>query len=181
MDQTIPAIKHLTQTLGEGDTVTIAELDMTFAVLEVPGHTLDHIAYHCGDKLFCGDTLFSGGCGRLFEGTPQQMHDSLEKLKALDDSTQVYCTHEYTLANLDFAGAVEPDNQALRQYTISCKQKRQYDEPTLPSRIGMEKAINPFLRSTEHGVITAAKSRQEFSTEEPDQVFSVIRRWKDQY
>ncbi|MBR8830115.1 MAG: Hydroxyacylglutathione hydrolase GloB [Chroococcopsis gigantea SAG 12.99] len=125
----------------------------TIEVIFVPGHTRAHIAYYFPPtdtgvgELFCGDTLFSGGCGRLFEGTPAQMLDSLGKLKALPDETRVWCAHEYTLKNLHFALTVEPDNLALEQYYTRAKSDRSLDLPTIPSSIGLEKQINPFLRS----------------------------------
>jgi len=116
------------------------------SVVEVPGHTSGHIAYVIDDALFCGDTLFGAGCGRLFEGTPAQMWQSLNKLAALPAQTKVYCAHEYTLPNLAFARVVDPDNSELDQRVVTDRQKREADEPTIPSTIGMEKATNPFLR-----------------------------------
>jgi hydroxyacylglutathione hydrolase len=130
--------------------------------------------------LFCGDTLFSGGCGRLFEGTPAQMLHSLDKLAALPAATQVCCTHEYTLSNLRFAQAVEPGNQALASYRAECEQKRAQDLPTLPSSIGLELQINPFLRSRELSVMQAAR---QFDAQASDDVtfFAALRQWKNQF
>jgi hydroxyacylglutathione hydrolase len=138
--------------LHAGDRVTV--LGLHFEVLEVPGHTAGHIAYVQRDEvsaplLFCGDTLFSAGCGRLFEGTPAQMHDSLRQLAALPADTQVCCTHEYTLSNLRFAAAVEPANEAIAQHSVRCEQLRAAGQPTLPSTIALERRINPFLRCGE--------------------------------
>src|SRR3990167_4446909 len=139
----------------------VEALGLGFEVLDVPGHTAGHIAYFCpqvdgAPLLFCGDTLFSGGCGRLFEGTPAQMLDSLTRLSALPDDTRVCCTHEYTLSNLKFARAVEPANAALAEYAAHCQQQRALNFPTLPSSIGLEKRINPFLRTRETAVRRAA-------------------------
>src|SRR5690606_21731186 len=140
----------VTHTLREGDSVTLFGHD--FRVLEIPGHTLEHIAYYTesaasagGPVLFCGDTLFAGGCGRMFEGTPTMMHDSLQKLAALPADTQVFCAHEYTLSNLKFARAVMPDHPPLEARLQVEQAKRERDEPTVPSSIGLELETNPFL------------------------------------
>jgi hydroxyacylglutathione hydrolase len=174
----IPAITHR---LAEGDTVELEPLERRLTVLEVPGHTAGHIAYYGDGMLFCGDTLFSAGCGRLFEGTPQQMHASLARLCLLPDETAVYCAHEYTLANLRFALAVEPDNRDTHEYRQRCERRRAEGLPTLPSTIGLEKAINPFLR-THHAAVRAAAERhagRPLSSEV--EVFAVLRRWKDDF
>ena len=166
-----------------GDTVSL--LGCHFQVLDVPGHTAGHIAYFCdvpGDLplLFCGDTLFSGGCGRLFEGTPAQMLASLEQLSALPDATRVCCTHEYTLSNLKFALAVEPDNQQLADYAVRAQTLRAQGLPTLPSSIALERQINPFLRSTQPTIVASTRA---FNAEavERDGVFATLRQWKNQY
>lgn len=159
-------------------------LDHTFQVLEVPGHTLGHLAFYTDSgtrpRLFCGDTLFAAGCGRLFEGTPEQMHASLLSLAQLPDSTQVYAAHEYTLKNLEFALQVEPDNLQLQARLAECMSLREAQQPTLPSVLGLEKQTNPFLRVDQPQVILAA---QEFSQQpdlqEASEVFRVIRQWKD--
>ncbi|MGQ0653951.1 MAG: hydroxyacylglutathione hydrolase, partial [Betaproteobacteria bacterium] len=142
-------IATLTRAVGGGDKVEIAQLGAKFDVLDIPGHTRAHIAYYGGGALFCGDTLFACGCGRVFEGTPEQMLASLSKLAALPDDTLVYCGHEYTLANIDFARAVEPDNKALEARLARDRKLRDAGEPTVPSRLGDEKATNPFLRTAE--------------------------------
>lgn len=169
--------------LGAGDQVDT--LGLRFEVLDVPGHTAGHIAFYCPDMdgnplLFCGDTLFSGGCGRLFEGTPAQMLDSLDRLAALPGNTRVCCTHEYTLSNLKFARAVEPANAALHQYLAQCEAKRAQQLPTLPSSIRLEREINPFLRSRQNTVI---QSVQAFDATARDQtaVFAALREWKNQF
>jgi hydroxyacylglutathione hydrolase len=163
----------------EGDIVEV--LGEHFRVLSVPGHTLDHIAYYSdGERaLFCGDTLFVGGCGRVFEGTPPQMRASLEKLIQLPPNTRVFCAHEYTLANLRFAVQVEPDNQALRETLLICEEKRRQDLPTVPSLIGDELRYNPFLR-WDSGAIRetlAQQARLEEDTE--DGIFTAVREWKN--
>jgi hydroxyacylglutathione hydrolase len=159
-------------------------LGLTFEVLDVPGHTAGHIAFHAADVdgaplLFCGDTLFSAGCGRLFEGTPAQMLDSLNRLAELPDATRVCCTHEYTLANLRFARAVDPGNTALARHALSCEQLRAGNLPTLPSSIGLEKQINPFLRSREPAVMQAALGHDPATTTEAVSVFTTLREWKN--
>lgn len=166
-------------TVREGDRVSCAGCE--FEVIEVPGHTLDHIAYHCAEEqvLFCGDTLFAGGCGRLFEGTADQMHRSLGKLATLPERTRVFCAHEYTLANLDFAIRVEPDNAALAERLEAARESRAADRPTVPSTIALERATNPFLRSAEPAVIAAAEARAGHALEAPEAVLAEVRRWKD--
>lgn len=172
----IPAVTH---PVRGGDHVALPRLGLAFDVLAVPGHTAGHVAYHGHDALFCGDTLFSGGCGRLFEGTPAQMLASLDALTALPDATRVYCAHEYTLANLRFALAVEHDNPDLVDYAEAAQRRRARDEPTLPTTIGLEKRINPFLRSRTAGVRAAAEARAGARLDSPVAVFAEIRRWKD--
>lgn len=172
-------ISGLTHLLHDGDTVPVLDLD--FRVLELPGHTLGHIAYSAPGLLFCGDTLFAAGCGRLFEGSPQQMHDSLSRLAALPPATTVYCTHEYTLSNLAFALAVEPDNAALLAQIAAVKQLRAEGRPSLPTSIATELATNPFLRVAEPAVRAAAETWAAAALPEPWQVFAALRRWKDGY
>ena len=171
------------QPLREGDRV--ATLGLDFQVLDVPGHTAGHIAFYTPDMdgqplLFCGDTLFSGGCGRLFEGTPAQMLASLDKLAALPRATRVCCAHEYTLANLNFALAVEPDNAAVAAYAQHCRQLREQGKPTLPSSIGQEVLVNPFLRTRQAGIM-AAVHHFDASTTDDATVFAALRQWKNQF
>lgn len=163
----------------DGDSVTFA--GARFEVFEVPGHTLDHIAYHSAEAgvLFCGDTLFAGGCGRLFEGTPAQMHGSLSRLATLPDDTRVYCAHEYTLANLAFAERVEPDSRDLQERIAEARATREAGEPTVPSTIALERATNPFLRTAEPAVMAAARARAGRELEDPAEVLAEVRRWKD--
>ena len=172
-------IPTLTQPVSEGDTVTIPELDATFSVLDIPGHTRAHIAYYGAGSLFCGDTLFACGCGRVFEGTAQQMYTSLEKLRALPDETKVYCGHEYTLANIGFARGVEPGNAALSAREARDRRLRDAGKPTVPSRLGEEKATNPFLRCTEPAVVASVNKYLGTRVSDPVSVFAAIREWKN--
>lgn len=173
------SISTLTHPLKEGDTVRIEELGLTLKVMEVPGHTRGHIAYLGDGMLFCGDTLFSAGCGRLFEGTAEQMYDSLNRLTALDERTSVYCTHEYTEANLRFAMAVEPGNADLRTYVDAVTNLRRDGKCTLPSSIGLEHRVNPFLRTAVPAVKHAAERHEGTALEDGAPVFASLRRWKD--
>lgn len=170
-------------------------LGMRFEVIDIPGHTAGHIAFFlpadegklaaAGDiapLLFCGDTLFSGGCGRLFEGTPAQMLASLDKLAALPGATRVCCGHEYTLANLKFARAVEPGNGDLTHYTAHCEALRARGAPTLPSQLATERKINPFLRSREATVLRAVQAHAGLSTQTAEaDVFAALRQWKNDF
>lgn len=167
--------------LHDNDEIDV--LGLRFKVMAVPGHTLGHIAYYHAPQnlLFCGDTLFAGGCGRLFEGTPQQMHRSLSRLAALPASTQVYCTHEYTLSNLRFAHAVEPDNVRLNERLAEVTRWRDEGRISLPSNIELELATNPFLRTGEASVVAAAKGREGKLSDEPSAVFACLRAWKDNF
>jgi hydroxyacylglutathione hydrolase len=172
-------IPTLTHPVSEGDTVTIGELGAKFSVLDIPGHTRAHIAYYGAGSLFCGDTLFACGCGRVFEGTPQQMYASLEKLRALPDSTKVYCGHEYTLANIGFAKGVEPGNAALTAREVRDRSLREAGKPTVPSTMGEEKATNPFLRCREPAVVESVNKYLGSRVSDPVGVFTAIREWKN--
>ncbi|MGS5086952.1 hydroxyacylglutathione hydrolase [Hydrogenophaga sp. A37] len=172
------------QRVGAGEAVNA--LGLRFDVIEVPGHTSGHIAYFCADMdgaplLFCGDTLFSAGCGRLFEGTPAQMLESLTRLAALPGNTRVCCTHEYTLSNLRFARAVEPGNAELSAYAAHCQSLRERNLPTLPSSIEREKQINPFLRAHVPAVEQTARAHDPDSPPGPLGVFTTLRAWKNTY
>jgi hydroxyacylglutathione hydrolase len=177
------AITGVTNPLAEGDTVSIPALALSLSVLEVPGHTRGHIAYVADQQpwLFCGDTLFAGGCGRLFEGSPAQMLASLTKLAALPDATQVYCAHEYTLANLRFALEVEPGNTALVTRIDREQAKRKQGLPTIPSTIGLEKLTNPFLRHDEPAIVERLAETGHLTQREPVAVFTALREWKNNY
>jgi len=158
---------------------------LSFDIHEVPGHTLGHIAFWTqpadqAPLLFCGDTLFSGGCGRLFEGTPAQMLDSLDRLAALPGNTRVCCAHEYTLSNLKFALVVDPDNQVLREYTQTCNALRQQNLATLPVPLSIERAINPFLRSRSSSVASAVRQRDAHALDDVT-TFAALRSWKNEF
>jgi hydroxyacylglutathione hydrolase len=165
--------------LREGDEVFLPDLGLTFSVLDIPGHTAGHIAYVGHGALFCGDTLFSAGCGRLFEGTAEQMTDSLAKLAALPPDTLAYCGHEYTLNNLKFEMAVEPDNRDAAAYLDECREKRARYEATVPSSIRRERNVNPFLRCDLQTVKQAAEARARRGLQNQSEIFAVIRQWKD--
>ncbi|GLP96199.1 hydroxyacylglutathione hydrolase [Paraferrimonas sedimenticola] len=165
--------------LHQGSAIYLDKLDLELSILATPGHTLDHICYYGDGMLFCGDTLFSGGCGRLFEGTAEQMHQSLSKLADLPDDTKVYCTHEYTLANLQFANWVEPNNKDLQAYTNQVNQLRSEQKISLPTSIGLEKAINPFLRCHQNPVAQQVADHYENPVEGPSRTFKKLRQWKD--
>lgn len=185
----VEAIAGVTHPLADGDVIELAITpDLRWQVMSIPGHTRGHIAYLGGEILFCGDTLFAAGCGRLFEGTPAQMHASLTRLAALPAATRVYCTHEYTLANLRFALAVEPDNAQLVERSFREQERRQKGEPTLPSTIGLERETNPFLRVTAPQVMASAASRAREvngalprGASDPQFVFAVLRQWKNDF
>jgi len=177
-------IAGVTQALEEGDIADLPELGLSLSVLDVPGHTRGHIAYFAPQQrwLFCGDTLFAGGCGRLFEGTPAQMAHSLAKLAALPDPTEIYCAHEYTLANLRFAHEVEPDNAALTARIRVEQGKRERGQPTIPSTIGLEKSTNPFLRYREPAIRQRLIAEGRMATgQEAIAGFAALREWKNTY
>jgi len=174
-------IKQITVRLSQGDDIELALLGVKFSILEVPGHTLDHIAYYGDIGLFCGDTLFSAGCGRLFEGTPQQMFASLSKLTALPADTAVYCTHEYTMANIAFAEAVEPNNQALIDYKRWVNQQRAENTPTLPSNIQRELDVNPFLRCHSAELVANVSQNMGAMLASEQEIFASLRSWKDNF
>lgn len=181
-------IDDLTLALSDGDHVEInlAQFGVSFEVLAVPGHTRAHIAYYDRNHssrgaLFCGDTLFASGCGRIFEGTPIQMRHSLAKLAALPGATQIYCAHEYTQANIRFALAVEPDNAALIKRSEEVSRLRNGNQPTVPSTIAVEREVNPFLRWEARAVIEAAQRISGKPLTQPDEVFTAIREWKNRF
>lgn len=179
------AIGMLNVLLGDGDEIEV--LGEVYTVLALPGHTLGHIAFHCADadngagRVFCGDTLFSAGCGRLFEGSPEQMHASLRRLAALPASTRFYCAHEYTAANLAFARAVQPDHPAVLARSREVQALREQDRPTVPGTIGAERQFNPFLRCDEADLRTAVERETGETLSTPVEVFAALRRWKDEF
>jgi hydroxyacylglutathione hydrolase len=165
---------------AEGERVSLPLMGLEFEVLEVPGHTSTHIAFHGHGCLFCGDTLFSVGCGRLFEGSPEQMQHSLDKLGALPAESRVFCAHEYTLSNCRFALAVEPRNTELLRRTREVESARELGQRTVPSLLGEEIAVNPFLRCRQDSVIAAARERQP-GVASGAETLAVIRAWKDSF
>lgn len=176
-------IPMVSDPLMQGDTLHIAPFVPEFWVMGVPGHTAGHVAYFLNNgstqHLFCGDTLFASGCGRLFEGTASQMFDSLSKLKNLPETTLVHCAHEYTLSNIKFALAVEPDNQDLLDWKSRAEALRQVGKPTVPTTIAHEKRVNPFLRCEYSSVIRSALTHAPLSNQEPVSIFAALRAWKD--
>jgi hydroxyacylglutathione hydrolase len=180
------AIPQITHVLRQGDTIEV--FDSIFSVLEVPGHTLDHIAYYadgsdngCQPVLFCGDTLFAAGCGRVFEGDPAMMLKSLTALRELPGATQIYCAHEYTMGNLSFAQAVEPYNQDLLRRIDSDQALRDKGIPTVPSIIATELATNPFLRCDQASVQIAVAAKLTQAVCGEADVFAAVRSWKDNF
>ena len=179
-------IDSLTSQLADGERFVLPQLATGFEVIAVPGHTRAHIAYYdsnhsgCG-ALFCGDTLFACGCGRIFEGTPGQMRHSLARIKALPGSTRFYCAHEYTQANIRFALAVEPGNAALQARAEEVAQLRAANRPSIPSTIALELAVNPFLRWDAPAVIQAAQHYRGAPLTQADEVFAAIREWKNNF
>jgi hydroxyacylglutathione hydrolase len=174
-------IAQRTRTVRDGERCDLPELGLSFEILHIPGHTLSHIAFWGHGALFCGDTLFSAGCGRLFEGTPEQMNASLTKLRNLPPETRVFCGHEYTAANLRFALTVEPANRAALEYQARVERMRAQGDPTLPSTLALEIQVNPFLRCDEPAVVRAAEVHAGHSLGEPAAVLGVLRAWKDQF
>jgi hydroxyacylglutathione hydrolase len=172
-------IAEVTQRLKDGERCTVPHFGIELEVLEIPAHTRSHIAFHGAGMLYCGDTLFAAGCGRLFEGTPRQMHDALTRLMKLPDDTRVYCGHEYTVSNVRFARAAEPDNPALRELEAWAKAQRDRDLPTLPSTVAQEKATNPFVRVREAAVIAAANRYAGKTLNDPVGVLAALREWKN--
>lgn len=179
------SIPGRTRALVEGDRIVVPGIGIEFTVLDIPGHTAGHIAYFGSVErtpvVFCGDTLFAAGCGRLFEGTPSQMWSSLSKLAALPDDTRVYCGHEYTLANLRFARAVEPHSAALAERERREQHKRERGMPTLPSTLRDERATNPFLRAWEPAVLAAASAHAGRALADPVESFATLREWKNAF
>lgn len=178
--ESIPGVTHR---LSEGDTVALSTPPVQLSVLEVPGHTAGHLAYveAARDWLFCGDTLFAGGCGRLFEGTPAQMTDSLAKLAALPDETRVYCAHEYTVSNLRFALAAEPGNPAIAERLAQAQACRARLEATVPSTLGEEKRTNPFLRYREGAIVARLRAEGRLHDDDAISAFAALREWKNSY
>jgi len=174
-------IAHRTRTVYDGERCELSDLGLSFEILHVPGHTLSHIAFWGHGTLFCGDTLFSAGCGRMFEGTPKQMNASLNRLGELPPDTRMFCGHEYTAANLRFSLTVDPTNRAALEYQGNVERVRAQGNPSLPSTLGLERQVNPFLRCGDPTVVAAAETHAGESLKEPARVFGVLRAWKDQF
>lgn len=172
-------VEGLSHPLREGENITLCDGRLTFTTIETPGHTRGHLCYYGEGVLFSGDTLFTAGCGRLFEGTPAQMHASLEKLRRLPDTTLVYCAHEYTEANLRFARIAEPGNRATEERQCAVSALRQQGVSSVPEHLAVEKASNPFLRTAVPSVIAAAERFVGHSLDGPAAVFATVRHWKD--
>lgn len=170
-------IAGLTEVVGDGDRVQVGEFD--FEVWATPGHTNSHLVYRCGGHLFCGDVLFSLGCGRVFEGTPGQMLAALDRIAALPADTQVWCAHEYTLANARFALAVDPDNAALAARVASVRALRELGQPSIPTRVADERRCNPFLRCDAPEVAAAARRHAGTDLGGRVGVFAALREWKN--
>lgn len=177
------AIASITHPMQEGQTCQIDKPGLSLAVIDTPGHTLGHICFYAAQQqwLFCGDTLFAGGCGRVFEGTYAQMLSSLQKLMALPAGTQVYCAHEYTLSNLRFALAADPANTALQQHMLAMQALREQDKPTVPSTIGTELQVNPFLRAGDPGIVHYLQTTGRLAQSDQESVFTALREWKNTF
>ena len=175
-------VNLITKRVKQNDVFNL--IGLSFEVIETPGHTLDHIAFYCFENgksiLFCGDTLFSGGCGRVFEGTYSQMYESLKKLSKLPEDTQIFCGHEYTSSNLQFACAVEPNNQFIKKYNEEIIEKTKNGVPSLPSSLKIEYMINPFIRCNEQNLIDNINKKFGEVTSEIE-IFSTLRKWKDNF
>ena len=172
-------IRHITHPVKQDEQLELSGTGGRFRVLDVPGHTEGHVAYYGQGALFCGDTLFSAGCGRVFSGTHEQLHHSLRQIAALPPQTQIYCAHEYTLENLGFARWVEPENPELLARISEVEALRAGNRPTLPVRLERELQTNPFLRTDQGSVIAAAERYAGRPLARGSEVFTVIRGWKD--
>src|SRR3990167_822532 len=172
-------VKRATQFISDGESIMINE--HAFRVIAIPGHTLDHVAYYCKPYLFCGDTLFTNGCGRIFEGTAKQMLQSLKKLMALPDDTQIYCGHEYTLSNIKFALQIEPANVELQKRLKNTEKLRLENKPTVPSTLKLEKDTNPFLRCQYQSVIDSVSRQSGKLCKTEVDVFYELREWKNRF
>ena len=172
-------VPHITRRLTGGERIRLDDLGAEFEVLDVPGHTAGHIAYYGGGALFCGDTLFTCGCGRVFDGTMEQLYASLQRLRQLPAATRIYCAHEYTLDNIGFAKWVEPENTALLQREAEAVRTRGQDRPTVPSELALELATNPFLRTDDAAVVSMAERHAGRAMRNGEDTFVTLRRWKD--
>lgn len=174
-------VQGATTLVKEGDIVHIDDFPLAFQVIDIPGHTLGHVAYYANEMLFCGDTLFAAGCGRIFEGTPEQMYASLQKIAALPDETKIYCAHEYTLNNLRFAAAVEPNNQDIALRLQEVQRLSHADIPSLPSLLKIERKTNPFLRCHIPELIANTEKHAGSPLTDPVRIFYNLREWKNHF
>ncbi|WP_394807669.1 hydroxyacylglutathione hydrolase [Nitrosomonas sp.] len=180
-NESIATVSH---PLREGDQVNLKEMSLNLAVLDTPGHTHGHVAYYGSNPfnmVFCGDTLFACGCGRVFEGTAHQMYQSLQKLSQLPSDTLIFCTHEYTLGNIQFARTVDPENARLIDFEISALELRSRNVPTIPTTLTLERKINPFIRCEQQEIINSAQNYSGKSLPDPTEVFTVLREWKNNF
>ncbi|HQV88774.1 MAG TPA: hydroxyacylglutathione hydrolase [Nitrosomonas sp.] len=177
-------ISTVTHPVREGDQINLQAMSLDFTVLEIPGHTRGHIAYYGSNpikRLFCGDTLFACGCGRVFEGTVQQMYHSLGKLSRLPDDTLVYCAHEYTLNNIHFARTVDPDNPKLAELEVTMQALRCQNIPTIPTTLALEKTVNPFLRCDQPEIMDSVQNYTDKILLTPLDIFTELRNWKNNF
>jgi len=180
-NESIATVSH---PLREGDQVNLEAISLNLMVLDTPGHTRGHIAYYGSNPfnmVFCGDTLFACGCGRVFEGTVQQMYQSLQKLSQLPNDTLIFCTHEYTLGNIQFAKAADPENARLIKFEIAAQELRKRNIPTIPTTLTLEKKINPFIRCEQLGIINSTQNYSGKSLSSPIEIFTVLREWKNNF
>jgi len=178
------SIAAITNPVQQNDIVNLPEISLNLTVLDTPGHTRGHIAYYGSDPwamIFCGDTLFSCGCGRIFEGSAAQLYQSLQKISQLPDATLIYCAHEYTLGNIAFARTVDPENKKLNEFAITAQELRHKNMPTIPTTLALEKAINPFLRCENQSIINSAQNYSKQQLQNPVEVFAVLREWKNKF
>ncbi len=177
-------ILDITHPLNEGDHIFLNELSLNLTILDTPGHTAGHIAYyanHPANMIFCGDTLFSCGCGKMFEGTAQQFYESLQKLSRLPDETLVYCTHEYTLNNIRFAKKIDPENSVLLSFEKKAHELQNRSFPTIPTTLALEKSINPFLRCDQPAIINSVQTHFQQIIVNPVKIFALLRQWKNTF
>jgi hydroxyacylglutathione hydrolase len=174
-------IKGVSHYVNDQDILNLKSPVLSLNVIGIPGHTLEHVAYRSQNYIFCGDTLFSAGCGRIFEGTAEQMYSSIKKIASLDDSIDIYCGHEYTLKNLQFAEIVDPKNQEIQEKICAAKELMGKNQPTLPAKLHQEKRINPFLRCEEKVIIESVENYAGIRLRSSVEVFSQLRNWKDNF
>lgn len=180
-NESIATVSH---PLREGDQVNLEEMSLNLMIINTPGHTRGHIAYYGSNPfnmVFCGDTLFACGCGRVFEGTAQQMYQSLQKLSQLPGDTLIFCSHEYTLGNIQFAKVVDPKNSQLIDFEIAARELRNRNVPTIPTTLTLERKINPFIRCEQQEVINSAQNYSGKLLPDPVAVFTALRAWKNHF